>query len=124
MLTRTAVIHSSVARAEIAFSIGCLDPSHRATSKRRAALALVLDRMPEKRRFAPSNGAWVEGALLAGVLARLQGYDADNRRRLLNDALIFMTARERGATLVTGNVGDMDFLSALRPDVKLLLYRH
>lgn len=34
-----------------------------------------------------------------------------------------MTARERGATLVTRNVADMDLLWRLRPDAKLLLHR-
>lgn len=123
VLARATIVHSSVARAEIAFSIGRLDPTDARTPKRSAALEELLVRMPENRRIFPSDAAWVEAALLAGILARLQGYDADNRRRTLNDALIFLTARERGAALLTGNVADFDLLSALRPDVKVLLYR-
>lgn len=123
VLARATVYHSSVARAEIAFSLGSLDPKDSRTAKRRAVLERLLDRMPERRRLAPSDGTCLEAAILCGILARIQGYGGDNRRRLLRDALIFTTARECGATLVSGNVADMDLLSAIRPDAKILLYR-
>jgi predicted nucleic acid-binding protein len=123
LLLRASFLHSSVARAEIAFSIGRLAPKDPRTRDRRALLEQLLDRMPARRRVAPSNGAWLEAALLVGILARVQRYDIAARQRLLNDALIFMTAREHGATLVSRNVVDFDFLSTLRPDVKVLFYR-
>lgn len=45
------------------------------------------------------------------------------RRQLLNDALVFLTARESGAILISANVSDMDLLLRFRPDVNVLLYR-
>lgn len=123
LLARATIVHAGVVRAEFAFSIGCLDPRDPRTPRRRTTLERLLDRMPERRCFAPSNDAWLQAAVLAGILARIQGHAGHDRRKLLNDALILMTARERGATLVTRNIADMDFLSALRPDAKLLLYR-
>jgi hypothetical protein len=76
--------------------------------------------------------------MLAGILARTRlglakvrkdlspvevCYQAGRRREALNDALIFLTAREQGAILVSANIVDMDVLSRFRPEVKLLLFR-
>jgi hypothetical protein len=41
---------------------------------------------------------------------------------LLNDALIFLSADEADAVLVSRNVKDMDLLLQLRPNVRVLLY--
>lgn len=122
-LRRATVFHSSVARAEIALNIAILDLNHAGTAAVREELEEILSHMREERIFAPSGRAWVEAGLMAGILARTQKYQASDRRRLLNDALLLMTAREHGLTLVSRNVGDMDLLGQLRPDAKLLLYR-
>jgi hypothetical protein len=76
--------------------------------------------------------------MLAGILARTQfglaqprttlGSGAveqqrESRRRLLNDALIFLCAGAHGAVLVSGNVADIDILLRFRPDIQVLLYR-
>lgn len=59
---------------------------------------------------------------MAGILARTQGLARDDRRKLLNDALILLTAAEAQAVLVSRNLKDMDLLLRLRPDVQVLLY--
>ena len=76
--------------------------------------------------------------MLAGILARTQfglarprtvlasgaaEAQRESRRRLLNDALIFLCAGEHGAILISGNVTDMDVLLRFRPDIQVLLYR-
>jgi predicted nucleic acid-binding protein len=78
--------------------------------------------MRPERVISPSERAWTEAALLAGILRRTQGFDEMKTRSLLSDALMLMTAREHGASLLTRNVSDMDLLTALRPDAKLALY--
>jgi predicted nucleic acid-binding protein len=122
LLTRSIVYHSAVARAELAVSLGALDPEHPRTPKRRALLEAAIDRMRPERRIAPSERAWTEAALLVGILRRTQGLDEIKTRSLLNDALMLMTAREHGATLLSRNVSDMDLLTALRPDTKIIFY--
>src|SRR5438874_3326496 len=42
----------------------------------------------------PISEIWREAGILSGTLARLQGYKSDQRRRVLNDALLFATARK------------------------------
>jgi predicted nucleic acid-binding protein len=66
---------------------------------------------------------WREAGVLSGILARLQGFDKDQRRRLMNDALLFVTARRHGCTLLTRNVGDFDLMQQLEPAGRVLFYR-
>jgi predicted nucleic acid-binding protein len=68
-------------------------------------------------------GIWHEVGILSGTLARLQRYKSDRRRRVLNDALLFATARKHGCSVLTRNVLDFDFLQQLDPSGKVLFYR-
>jgi predicted nucleic acid-binding protein len=118
----SAIRHSAVALGEIAASLGLLDPSNPGTPAVRRALVETLDRAGAQRTVAPSADAWVEASVMAAILARTQGLPQSDRRKLLNDALIFLCAAETGAVLVSRNVRDMDLLLQLKPDVALLLY--
>jgi predicted nucleic acid-binding protein len=115
-------LHASVACAEIAVAIGHLDPAHPLTPVNRSKLEHVLRQIDPEEVVAPSPAAWTEAAVIAGILARTQGYPKDARRDLLLDALIFLTAREAGAVLLSRNVRHMDLLLRFRPDAQVLLY--
>jgi predicted nucleic acid-binding protein len=41
----------------------------------------------------------------------------------MNDALLFVTARRHGCTLLTRNVGDFDLMQQLEPAGRVLFYR-
>ena len=71
---------------------------------------------------APSESAWVEAAVMAGILARTQGYARNARRELLLDALLLLTAIETRCVLVSRDIRHMDLLTQLRPDARILLY--
>ena len=80
---------------------------------------------------APSSIRAVISAALSGPsLARAKGTlsaeqaccQRGERRRLLNDALIFLTAQEQGAVLVTANRRDMDLLLRFGRGARVLLY--
>lgn len=116
------ILHSSVALGELAASLGLLDPTHPGTPRVTHVLLETLARADPKRTRSPSTEAWLEASLLAGILARTQGFPKSDRRNLLNDALIFLSAAETGAVLLTRNLKDMDLLLQLRPDVQVLLY--
>lgn len=122
LVARNVVLHSAIACAELAVSIGHLDPAHPQTAAHRAPLVEILLRMAPGRIVAPSADAWTEAALVAGILARIQGYGRESRRAVLHDALMLLTAIEAGATLISGNVRDMDLLLRFRPDALVLLY--
>jgi hypothetical protein len=132
------VLHCAVAIAEIAVSAGIMEPAHATTARYRTPLLGLLEGISALDMRAPGPAAWAEAGMLAGILARTQfglarprtvlGSTAaeqqrDSRRRLLNDALIFLCAGEHGAVLVSGNVADLDILLRFRPDIQVLLYR-
>jgi predicted nucleic acid-binding protein len=122
LVARNVVLHCAIACAELAVSVGHLDPAHPSTAAYRAPLVETLSRMAPARIVAPSAGAWTEAAVIGGILARIQGYPRDSRRALLNDALMLLTALEAGATLISRNVRHMDLLLRFRPDALVLLY--
>jgi predicted nucleic acid-binding protein len=116
------IVHSAVALGEIAAALGLLDPAHPGTPHVAKVLRETLATADPQRTTAPSTQAWLEASVLTGILARTQGLRKDNRRKLLNDALIFLSAAEVDAVLVSRNVKDMDLLLQLRPGVRVLLY--
>ncbi len=132
-----AKVHSSVACAELAVTIGVLDPAHPQTQANRSEILTVLAAMNAATVVSPSGAAWIEAAAIAGILARTKHLARPKkdmtpaeaccqeglRRKLLNDALIFLSAHEQNAVLVSTNSKDMDLLLRFRPEANVLLFR-
>lgn len=121
-LAGAEIRHCAVALGEIAASLGLLDPGHPGTPRVRQILLKTLAKADPARIVAPSSDAWLEATTMAGILARTQGLAKHDRRKLLNDALLFLAAAETQSVLVSRNSNDMDLLWRLRPDVQVLLY--
>ena len=115
--------NSPVTEAELSAACGLLDPAHAATRSIIEAIAQIVERRPEYRTIAPDAEVWREAGILSGTLARLQGYGKDQRRRVLNDALLFASARKHGCAVLTRNVADFDFLQQLDPSGRVLFYK-
>jgi predicted nucleic acid-binding protein len=117
--------HSAVCLAELTRAFGRLDPAHPSTAATLATLGAVIADIPGRRLHAPASEAWGDAGMLAGVLFRLSGLPrgAGHERRLLNDALIFLQARGLGASVLTANVRDFDYLEQLLPNGRVIFYR-
>ena len=122
LVARNVVLHSAIACAELVVSVGHLDPAHPRTDRHRTPLIDILSRMAPTRIVAPSADAWTEAAIVAGILARTQGYAREARRAVLHDAMILLTAVEAGAVLISRNVRDMDLLLRFWPNAQVLLH--
>ena len=116
-------LHASVCLAEIAVSLGRLDPDHERTESRSAYLTELLRKAPAYRIHSPTADDWMGAGLLAGTAARLFDADERDRYRLLNDCLLLFTALREGATLLTANVRDFDRLTQLIDGAKVVFYR-
>jgi hypothetical protein len=81
LVARNVVLHSAIACAELAVSIGHLDPAHPATAAHRVPLIETLSRMAPTRIIAPGADAWTEAALIAGILELIQGYPRGKPQR-------------------------------------------
>ena len=123
MLRATEAWHSPVTEAELAAICGLLDPAHSQTSGIIEQVAAVIDRRSSYRTITPDPDVWREAGVLSGTLARIQGYEKEQRRRLLNDALLFATARKYGCAVLSRNVHDFDFLQQLDPLGKVVFYK-
>jgi predicted nucleic acid-binding protein len=62
-------------------------------------------------RWAPTEGDWWEGGRLIREIGDARGWDRRRRGDLQNDALIALTARRHGATVVTANRVDFEILA-------------
>jgi hypothetical protein len=122
LVARNVALHCATACAELAVSIGHLNPVHPQTAAHRAPLVENLQRMVPSRIISPSADAWIEAAVIAGILARVQTYAREDRRAVLHDALMLLTAIEADAVLLSRNIRHMDLLLRFRPDARALLY--
>ena len=123
MLRAVDAWHSPVTEAELAAACGLLDPDHSQTREVIEQIAALMDRRPVQRTVMPDQNIWREAGILSGILARLQDYGKDHRRRILNDALLYVSARRSGCTVLTRNTSDFDFLQQLDPAGRVLFYR-
>lgn len=80
---------------------------------------------PEHRLHAPDAAIWGQAGVLAGLLFRLSNLPRGegHERRFVNDALIFLQARQLGASVLTANIRDFDYLSQIIPTGRVILYR-
>ena len=123
MLRAAEAWHSPVTESELAAACGLLDPAHPGTRQIVEELTEIMERRPTYRTITPDSDVWRDAGILSGTLARLQGLAKDQRRRILNDALLFASARKYGCAVLTRNVADFDLLQQLDPSGKVLFYR-
>lgn len=112
-LRLTEVWHSTVTEAESTALAGLLDPRHQSTRHAVQQVLASVDRRPAHRILNPDREVWREAGILAGLLARLQRYGKSEKRRALNDALIFLSAAKNGCAVLTRNISDFDLLAQL-----------
>ncbi len=122
-LARAVLRHSSVARAELMLGLGFASPAHPGYATTRARITTLLERMPTRAIVSVEPSMLEEAGLVGGIIARRQGLSGDGRRRLINDALLVLSARAHGLTLLTRNHGDMDLIGQLTATDAILFYR-
>ena len=123
MLRAADAWHSTVVENELASACALLDPAHANTRDVIKQIIATIDRMPPHRMISPDREIWRDAGILTGTIARLQGTSRSDRRRILNDALIFATARRHGHTVLTRNVVDFDLLQQLDPSGRVMFYK-
>ncbi|MDY6960434.1 MAG: hypothetical protein SV862_00840 [Pseudomonadota bacterium] len=117
--------HSSVCLSELTHAFGRLDPKHGSTKAVLETLEATVEDVPQHRLHAPDAAVWGQAGVLAGLLFRLSNLPKGEGHecRFVNDALVFLQARQLGASVLTGNVRDYDFLTQILPTGRIILYR-
>lgn len=122
LIATKPIWHAAPALAELSLAIGLLDPADPRTAASTQVIRETLRRVPTPRMLAPAPDLWVQAAILTGILARTQGIPKADRRKLLNESLLFLMAERLGAALLTRNVHDFDLLLQINPEPAVLFY--
>lgn len=122
LVASRTILHGAPALAELTVTIGALDPADHRTRATLRPIIETLTRITSSRIVAPTFEIWLEAALMAGILARTQSIRKQDRRKFLNDLLLFLLAGDADAVMVSRNSRDLDLLLQLKPQVEALLY--
>ena len=122
LLDRTILFHCSVCVGEIATGVANGDPTHPVWKETRAVYAEVLGAIPATRLLTPDAQVWTDAGVVAGTLARTQGFQPHRRKEVLNDALILLTAAKAGLAVLTSDRDHYDLLQQLCPEAGFVLY--
>lgn len=123
LIAQRQVNHSTVAIQELMHTVAVLNPSDPRTAAAIDEIGELIKAMPPHRIFAPDVEVLARGALLSGILCRVQGYVNDGRLRALQDCVLFLQAQKLGLVALTANVSDYDILLQLVPTGRALFYR-
>lgn len=125
LLTYRICHHSAVCLSELTHAFGRLDPTHASTKSVLEIVQQTIDDIPAHRLHAPDATICGQAGIVAGLLFRLSKLPKGegHERSFVNDALIFLQAQRLGASVLTGNIRDFDYLSQVFPTGRIILYR-
>lgn len=120
LVDRGLLFHSSVAIAELTTGIAMSDPARPGSAATRRHYAALIATMPPARILVPDAEDWAEAGLIAGLLARLQGFQPHQRKDCLADALILLTGARYGLPVLTANRDDFDLIQQIAPRTRFV----
>lgn len=110
------LFHCSVCLGELATGIANANPSLPSWSALRDHYLELFDSIPSARLLNPDAQVWTDAGVVAGVLARTQGFQRHQRKECLNDALIYLTAAKAGLPVLTADNHQFDLIQRLAPE--------
>jgi predicted nucleic acid-binding protein len=116
LVERALLFHCSVCLGELATGIANANPSLPSWSALRDHYLELFDSIPSARLLNPDAQVWTDAGVVAGVLARTQGFQRHQRKECLNDALIYLTAAKAGLPVLTADNHQFDLIQRLAPE--------
>jgi predicted nucleic acid-binding protein len=113
LVGRALTFHCSVCLSELATGVANADPTRANWPGVRDHYSELFDQIPATRLVVPDEDTWLEAGLIAGTLARTQGFQPHQRKECLNDALIYLTAAKSGWAVLTANRDEFDLIQQL-----------
>jgi predicted nucleic acid-binding protein len=113
LLDLSIQFHCSVCLGELAVGLAAYSPAASGYRATRDYYAALMERIPDNRILVPDEQTWIEAGIVAGTLARTQSYQPHQRKALLNDALIYLTATKDGLAVLTENKDDFDLIQQI-----------
>jgi len=122
LIREATQLHSVVCLSELAQGLSISDPKGARYRAMRAYYVELVRRIPANRVSTPDDEVWMRAGMLTGLLARTQSYQAHQRKELLADALIYLSAAKAGVPILTRNAGDFDLLNQMHPAGRIIVY--
>jgi predicted nucleic acid-binding protein len=116
LVERALLFHCSVCLGELATGIANANPSLPSWSALRDHYLELFDSIPSARLLNPDAQVWTDAGVVAGLLARTQGFQRHQRKECLNDALIYLTAAKAGLPVLTADNHQFDLIQRLAPE--------
>ena len=120
LLDRARLFHCTVCLGELAMGVANADPAHPQWLATRDHYSGLFASIPATRLLTPDAEVWADAGVIAGTLARSQGFQKHQRKECLNDALILLTAAKAGLPVLTANRDEFDLIQQLAPDGSFL----
>jgi len=122
LIDRALLFHCAVCIGELTTGVANGDPAHPRWTATRDHYGELIAAIPSSRLLTPDPDVWADAGIVAGTLARTQGYQPHQRKESLNDALIFLTAAKAGLPVLTANRDEFDLIQQLVPDGRFVHY--
>ncbi len=119
-IDRALLFHCSVALAELAVGVANADPARPEWTALRDHYIELFAAVPASRLVTPDAQVWADAGVIAGTLARTQGWQPRQRKECLNDALIFLSAAKVGLPVLTANRLEFDLIQQLAPSGRFI----
>jgi predicted nucleic acid-binding protein len=116
LVERALLFHCSVCLGELATGVANANPSLSSWPALRDYYAELFDSIPSTRLLNPDAPVWSDAGVVAGLLARTQGFQRRRRKECLNDALIYLTAAKAGLPVLTADRNQFDLIQQLVPE--------
>jgi predicted nucleic acid-binding protein len=120
LVEHALLFHCSVCLGELATGIANADPSLAGWRAIRDHYTELFDSIPSTRLLNPDAQTWTEAGIVAGALARTQGFQRHQRKECLNDALIYLTAAKAGVPVLTADRDGFDLIQQLAPEGRFI----
>jgi predicted nucleic acid-binding protein len=122
VVERALLFHSTVCLGELATGVANADPTRPGWRAIRGHYVALIDALPDSRLIVPDDQIWLEAGVIAGTLARTQGFQKHHRKECLNDALIFLSAAKAGLPVLTANREEFDLIQQLAPEGRFVYF--
>jgi predicted nucleic acid-binding protein len=122
IVERALLFHCSVCLGELATGVANADPSLSSWPSLCNYYFELFDNIPPSRLLNPDAQIWTEAGVVAGVLARTQGFQRHQRKECLNDALIYLTAARAGVPVLTADCHGFDLIQQLAPEGQFIYF--
>jgi predicted nucleic acid-binding protein len=116
LVERALLFHCSVCLGELATGIANANPSLSSWPRLRDHYVELFGSIPSSRLLNPDAQVWSDAGVVAGVLARVQGFRRHQRKECLNDALIYLTAAKAGMPVLTSNRDQFELIQQIAPE--------